>query len=82
VLLEHLAKDDDAVPSYCGVRTRTHTFVHYATGEEELYDLARDPWQLQDRSRRSSSRTTLDLLRALTRSLCGEGPPDPTFDWA
>ncbi|MGZ8630943.1 MAG: sulfatase family protein, partial [Actinomycetota bacterium] len=35
-------------PTYCGVRTQRYTFVHYVTGEEELYDLGRDPFQLRN----------------------------------
>jgi N-acetylglucosamine-6-sulfatase len=32
----------------CGVRTRQHLFVRYRSGEEELYDLAADPYQLDN----------------------------------
>lgn len=34
-------------PAYCGIRTQTHTFVEYETGERELYDLRTDPFQMQ-----------------------------------
>ena len=47
VVLEH-AELDPPVPTYCGVRTQQFTFVHYATGEEELYDLVKDPRQLRN----------------------------------
>ena len=82
VLLEHMAKENDRVPSYCGLRAPRHTYVRYATGEEELYNLDRDPYQLQDRSDRASARDTLRELRRTTRSLCGAGPPDPAFSWS
>jgi N-acetylglucosamine-6-sulfatase len=36
------------VPSYHGLRTRDALYVEYATGERELYDLARDPAQLEN----------------------------------
>ena len=81
VLLEHLAKKNDRVPSYCGLRTSRHTYVRYATGEEELYNLDRDPFQLEDRSDRRSARDALQRLRRQTRSLCGAGPPDPAWVW-
>ena len=77
VVLEHLRARSD-VPTYCGVRTRRYTFVRYGTGEEELYDLLRDPHQLRNvaRLRREKAGT----LRSLTRSLCR--PPPPGFSWS
>ncbi|MBB2910976.1 arylsulfatase A-like enzyme [Streptosporangium becharense] len=36
------------VPPYQGMRTERHTFVRYATGEYQLYDLAADPYQLRN----------------------------------
>lgn len=40
------------MPTYFGVRdvVRGYTWVEYETGERELYDLAADPWQLQNRA--------------------------------
>ena len=38
----------DGAASFDGVRTRDYTYVRYATGEEELYDLRADPHQLQN----------------------------------
>jgi N-acetylglucosamine-6-sulfatase len=77
MVLEHLRARSD-VPTYCGVRTRRYTFVRYGTGEEELYDLLRDPHQLRNvvLSRRERAGT----LRSLTRSLCR--PPPPGFSWS
>src|SRR5262245_32613668 len=39
-----------ARPSYCGVRTRWRLYVGYGDGEEELYNLRRDPWELHNRA--------------------------------
>ncbi|GHH66563.1 sulfatase [Streptosporangium violaceochromogenes] len=36
------------VPAYQGMRTARYTFVRYSTGEYQLYDLARDPYQLSN----------------------------------
>ncbi|MGZ5386757.1 MAG: sulfatase family protein [Solirubrobacterales bacterium] len=33
-------------PAYAGIRTQRYMLTQYTTGETELYDLARDPWQL------------------------------------
>ncbi len=76
VVLEHL-ETTLAVPSYCGVRTGSFLFVHYATGEEELYDLARDPRQLQNVV--TSRPNKAAELRSLTESLCDPVPPG--FSW-
>jgi len=75
VLLEHLG--GSPLPSYCGVRTPSFMFAHYATGEEELYDLFQDPYQLVNvaslRPRKAAE------LRELTGSLCRPVPPG--FSW-
>jgi arylsulfatase A-like enzyme len=36
------------IPEFQGLRTATMTYVEYATGERELYDLTTDPYQLQN----------------------------------
>jgi N-acetylglucosamine-6-sulfatase len=76
VLLEHL-QPPSAVPSYCGVRTRGFMFARYATGEEELYDLDQDPWQLRNVAAARPNKAA--ELRALTQSLCQPTPPG--FSW-
>ncbi len=50
LLIEHwFGGSPVPVPEYAGVRTRDHTWVEYATGERELYDLRADPFQLESR---------------------------------
>lgn len=34
------------IPAYSALRTPTHTYVVYSTGERELYDLRADPYEL------------------------------------
>ena len=36
------------IPNYGAVRTRTHTYVRWKSGEQELYDLRRDPYELHN----------------------------------
>ena len=36
------------IPDYHGIRTQRYMYVEYATGERELYDLRRDPYELQN----------------------------------
>ncbi|HZS07932.1 MAG TPA: sulfatase [Blastocatellia bacterium] len=37
-----------AIPPFTGLRTQRYTYVQYATGERELYDLRSDPDQLKN----------------------------------
>lgn len=76
VVLEH-KRWGNRVPTYCGVRTRRFVFAHYVTGEEELYDLDRDPWELENVVSEMPAKAT--ELRSLTESLCRPVPPG--FSW-
>ncbi len=64
--LEHL-NTQVAVPQYRAVRSTRHLYVEYTYGdgstEGELYDLARDPFELEN----LYSRTDPDLLAAFSR---------------
>jgi N-acetylglucosamine-6-sulfatase len=50
LLLQHRLnpKTNPPIPSYIGLRTRHCTYVKYQNGEEELYDLRKDPYQLEN----------------------------------
>lgn len=65
-----------SVPSYCGLHTDRFSYVRYSTGEEELYDLARDPHQLRNIAGKRSAARRLDAFRSRLRLLCGAGPPE------
>jgi hypothetical protein len=72
------------VPPYCGVRSATHKFVRYTTGEEELYDLMIDPWELVnmlgDGAVTSQDQALRDQMFARlfgANGLCS--PPPPTY---
>jgi N-acetylglucosamine-6-sulfatase len=67
------------VPSYCVVRSATHSYVQYATGEEELYEIAADPGQLVNRARNPDLRQLLVMFRQRTRALCSPPPPAMTL---
>ena len=67
-------------PSYCGVRTPHWLFVHYATGEEELYNLDRDPWELRNLRHAVGYGEPATELRQRSRVLCAPRPPGmPAF---
>jgi arylsulfatase A-like enzyme len=76
-LIEHL-EGTNPIPTYCAVRTRTATYVRYATGEEELYDLVADPYELDNLVPTDRSGDLLARLRGRLHDLCS--PPPPGFD--
>ena len=50
LLLEHWlaapTRDPSAIPDFFGLRTPDYSYVEYATGQAELYDIHKDPYQL------------------------------------
>lgn len=77
LLIEHLA-GANPVPTYCAVRSRRWTYVRYATGEEELYDLQADPYELQNLADDPRFADVLHERRARLAELCD--PPPPGYD--
>ncbi len=71
ILLEHM-EGTNPVPTYCGVRTAEAKLVRYATGEEELFDLRADPFELRNVAGTSAEH---DDLAALLDELCRPRPP-------
>jgi N-acetylglucosamine-6-sulfatase len=49
LLIEGAGDGDYGRPNYAGVRREDDTYVEYANGEREYYDLAEDPHQLENR---------------------------------
>jgi len=78
-LLEHMEKSVGGVPTYCGIHSGDHVFVHYSTGEEELYDLERDPAQLMNLvGLERYAEIRRELVRRL-RELCDPAPAGISF---
>lgn len=71
--------ENSRMPAYCGIRNERWTYVRYAGGTEELYQIARDPAMLRNLASDPSSQPTLRRLRALTRDQCVPTPPG--FAW-
>ena len=75
-LVEHLNTEGPvSPPTYCAVRTTRYLYVLYGTGERELYDLRRDPYELRNRA---PDPGLASVRRALTRrlhALCNPPPP-------
>jgi len=66
-------------PAYCGLRSQTHLFVHWADGFEELYDYGVDPFETRNRVRWPAFTGIADSMRATTRAECTPSPPG--FSW-
>ena len=76
ILLEGFQKPNKArsLPPFEAVRTETHKYVEYDTGDKELYDLETDPYELDNIYETADSSLVADLetrLNAL-RSCTGE----------
>lgn len=65
-------------PGYAGVRRKNNVFVEYSTGDTEYYDLARDPYQLENRPEDAPRGIEGDLeaLKSCSGDTCreAEGP--------
>jgi arylsulfatase A-like enzyme len=55
--------------SFVGVRTARYKYVEYATGEKELYDLARDPHELKSLASSRAHASVRAKLAARLRAL-------------
>ncbi|MGH3016597.1 MAG: sulfatase/phosphatase domain-containing protein, partial [Gaiellaceae bacterium] len=69
------------VPTYCAVRGRRYVYVAYATREEELYDLAADPRQLENRAGDPALSPILGLFRKHLLRLCNPRPRGLVLSW-
>jgi len=66
----------------CGVRSDRYIFIRHNTGEEELYDLATDPYQLSNLLHGAPTAeiaTLREQLLARLRTLCQPPPPGVTI---
>ncbi|MFC1735735.1 sulfatase [Candidatus Hydrogenedentota bacterium] len=63
-------------PEWRGVRTKTHTYVRWFGGEEELYNNAADPYQMKDLSKDERYRDRLENMRSKLVDLLAEAHDD------
>ena len=66
-------------PAYCGLRSESYLFVHWADGFEEVYDYGLDPFETRNRARRPAYTAIADTMRATTKARCSPVPPG--FSW-
>jgi N-acetylglucosamine-6-sulfatase len=65
--------------TYCGVRTSAWHYVQYGNGEEELYSLAADRYELQNLAKDPSYAAKLTEMRSRVHQLCTPVPPTFVF---
>jgi len=68
------------MPTFCGVRDDAlqpegYTYVLYNTGEQELYDLKTDPYELQNVATDPNYASQLSYLQGVEATLCNPPPP-------
>jgi N-acetylglucosamine-6-sulfatase len=71
LLIEGVKSGSPRRPAYSGVRRRDEIYVRYESGEEEFYDLSKDPYQLESRPRDAPA-SLKDELESL-KNCAGEG---------
>ncbi|HEX6843961.1 MAG TPA: sulfatase-like hydrolase/transferase [Actinomycetota bacterium] len=76
LLIEHYLSN---VPTYCAVRTTDSIYVRYGTGEQELYLLGTDPYELVNQAANPAYASLVASLRARAQELCVPTPPGYSF---
>jgi len=78
-LAEHIAAAGGISPTFCEVHSAAWAYTQYSTGEEELYDLAADPFELTNVAQDPAAAATLAAERAHLHELCRPPPPGFVF---
>ena len=81
-LFEHWDNDDDpetGMPTLACVRNDQFKYVEYTTDETELYDLAADPYELQNQAGNPTYATVQTELAARLRELRPDWSPSGAF---
>ena len=75
MLIEHFGGGAPfRVRGYFGLRSRAATYVEYATGEKEYYDLVKDPYQLENLASRLDASALARLHARVTALKACRGP--------
>lgn len=67
--------DSTSVPTFCAVRSTRWMFARYETGEQELYDLRADPYELTNLAADPAYADVVERMLARDRQLCSPRPP-------
>jgi len=78
-LLEHLDGNPPSLaPSFCGIRSTRYMYALYQGGWQELYNLHKDPFELQNIASRPAEAPLIARMRALLHRECQPPPPGYT----
>ena len=77
VLVDHDPAEDPETPptNFQAVRTDRYLYAEYGTGEQELYDLFTDPYELQSQHANPAMANVKGALDRLLGAPTGETPP-------
>jgi N-acetylglucosamine-6-sulfatase len=67
-------------PAYCGWRTKDWMYVHYASGEEEMYSYRTDPDELTNLAGNPAFAGQFAAMKSRARQACR--PMPPSFTWS
>jgi N-acetylglucosamine-6-sulfatase len=67
-------------PAYCGWRTKEWMYVHYASGEQELYSYRTDPDELTNLAGNPAFALQLAAMKSSAKQACH--PMPPSFTWS
>ncbi|MFN2543232.1 MAG: sulfatase [Actinomycetota bacterium] len=73
-LVEHM-KGGHPPDTYCAIRNQQYKYVLYSNGEEELYDLTADPYELDNLAGDLTAQPTLLQMHQRLTQLCNPPPP-------
>ena len=79
-VLEAAHRSNYIRPAYCGWRTKHWMYVHYSTGEEEMYAYRSDPDELNNLAGNPAHAGQLSAMKASARQACRPMPPG--FTWS
>jgi N-acetylglucosamine-6-sulfatase len=75
-LLEHYDGSPPSLdPTFCGIRSVRYMYVRYSGGYQELYDLKRDPYELENIASDPAEAPVISHMRALLATECRPPPP-------
>jgi hypothetical protein len=72
-------KMGNEMPSFCQIHTATRALTVYATGEQEDYALASDPFELRNLAGTPTGKPRRAALRRMLADRCDPPPPDMSF---
>lgn len=77
LLIEHWARGRNSrPPTMCMIRSERFAYMHYFWGnKDELYDLSKDPFELQNEISNPSYANDLSQLKRREQELCDPPPP-------